>query len=240
MMAARTTRRAPTGARATSTVGRVGRPRRISDACILEAARAVFLARGIRATTAEVARRADVAEGTLFRRFDSKDALFRAAMRFDPEDFPRLLESLRAPSSTEEMRQVLVEAATHLLEHARVALPVMMMSWSNSSGAFALARLSERADPIRRARRALISFFRAQIAAGRLAERSPEVLARVFLGSVHHYCFSEIVGIDSTRSRMSVANFARALVDLLMCAPCQAGPSPRKRASTAKRARTRT
>jgi AcrR family transcriptional regulator len=52
----------------------------IRDEDILEAAREIFLAKGIRATTAEVAERARVSEGILFHRFKSKEGLFRAAL----------------------------------------------------------------------------------------------------------------------------------------------------------------
>lgn len=243
MIASRSPRRRSSPSTAKAPARPVGRPRSISDACILEAARTVFLDRGIRATTADVARRANVAEGTLFHRFDSKDALFRAAMRFDPEDVPRMLEALPSPSTSEEMRSVLGDAAMQLLRHARVALPVMMMSWSNSSGEYALARLPERADPVRRARKALTAFFRAQMSAGRLAARSPEVLARVFLGSIHHYCFSEIVGIDNPKSRVKASTFVRELVDLLTGAPTPAAPRGRRGAPPpkprAKRTRSR-
>jgi AcrR family transcriptional regulator len=62
-------------------------PRRstISDALILDSARAVFLEKGIRATTAEVARHAGIAEGSIFNRFHTKEELFRASMRLSIE-----------------------------------------------------------------------------------------------------------------------------------------------------------
>src|SRR5436305_3431267 len=58
----------------------MARPQSIRDEDILEAARAVFLEGGYQATTAQVAERAGVSEGSLFKRFKSKDDLFRAAM----------------------------------------------------------------------------------------------------------------------------------------------------------------
>src|SRR3954470_13263750 len=68
-----------------------GRPPTIDFERLLAVAREVFLERGIRATTLEVAQRAGVSEGSLFHRFKTKDALFRAAMRFDEDELPRLL-----------------------------------------------------------------------------------------------------------------------------------------------------
>src|SRR6185436_12009941 len=64
------------------------RPPKIKDEEILAAAREVFLEKGIRATTAEVARRAGIAEGSVFNRFPTKLALFQAAMRPTMEEPP--------------------------------------------------------------------------------------------------------------------------------------------------------
>ena len=58
----------------------MARPTSIKDETIVAAAREVFLERGIQATTAEVAERAGVSEGSVFKRFKTKSELFRAAM----------------------------------------------------------------------------------------------------------------------------------------------------------------
>src|SRR6478609_5715637 len=68
---------------------RRGRPPTIDSQRLLSVARDVFLERGIRATTLEVAERAGVSEGALFHRFKSKEALFSAAMDFDHDEAPR-------------------------------------------------------------------------------------------------------------------------------------------------------
>ena len=57
------------------------RPVTIQDSAILDAARRVFLVRGYSASTAEIARRAGVSEGSLFKRFRTKTALFLAAIQ---------------------------------------------------------------------------------------------------------------------------------------------------------------
>src|SRR4051795_786207 len=87
---------------------RRGRPPVISDEKILDTARDVFLEHGIRATTAEVAVRARISEGTIFHRFKSKDALFRAAMRFEPEKGPELVEALMPRVGEADLRRSLV------------------------------------------------------------------------------------------------------------------------------------
>mgnify|MGYP001134528590 CR=1 FL=1 len=58
----------------------MARPTSIDDDQILTAARAVFLEHGIRGTTLEVAQRAGVSEGSIFKRWKTKEELFHAAM----------------------------------------------------------------------------------------------------------------------------------------------------------------
>src|SRR5687768_9085793 len=98
-----------------------GRPPVISNERLLEVAREVFLEFGIRATTLEVAARAGVAEGTIFHRFKSKEELFRAAMRFDPEEALAFVERLPGLAGTAELRAILVRFAEQFLELGRVA-----------------------------------------------------------------------------------------------------------------------
>ncbi|MCU1279386.1 MAG: Transcriptional regulator, TetR family protein, partial [bacterium] len=84
----------------------MARPTTISDESILEAARAVFLEHGLAATTAEVAKRAGVAEGSIFKRFATKAELFKAAMKVDFED-PDFLRTLVAARDEDDPRETL-------------------------------------------------------------------------------------------------------------------------------------
>src|SRR6186713_2083425 len=97
-----------------------GRPPVIDSARLLAVARGVFLERGIRATTLEVAERAGVSEGVLFHRFKSKEGLFSAAMDFDRDEAPRRV--LKAIEELEglEVREGMIRLATTLVEVGRV------------------------------------------------------------------------------------------------------------------------
>ncbi|HEY3332432.1 MAG TPA: helix-turn-helix domain-containing protein [Capsulimonadaceae bacterium] len=53
----------------------------ITDDQILNAARSVFLEEGFRAQTAKIARLAGVSEGTIFKRFETKEHLIAAALQ---------------------------------------------------------------------------------------------------------------------------------------------------------------
>jgi AcrR family transcriptional regulator len=193
---------------------RRGRPPVISDERLLDVARDVFLARGIRATTAEVAERAQISEGTIFHRFKSKDALFRAAMRFEPQEIPRLIESLTPRAGSRDLRQTLVELATRLVQFGRIALPVMMMSWSNPSGEYSLEKLLNKQVCFDGPLRALTAFFEGEMATGRIRQQSAEVLARVLLGTVRDYCMLEL--FLGERSGMPPDVFVEHLVDLVL------------------------
>ncbi len=75
---------------------RLGRPIKITDAQILNAAREAFQESGSAATALQIAKRAGVSEGILFKRFATKAALLRAAFCADLSSitlpFRRLLE----------------------------------------------------------------------------------------------------------------------------------------------------
>jgi AcrR family transcriptional regulator len=60
-----------------------GRPRSIEDAQILSAAREALQTLGHGVSVREIARLADVSEGTIYRRFPSKEALVAAACGYD-------------------------------------------------------------------------------------------------------------------------------------------------------------
>lgn len=192
----------------------------------------MFLERGIRATTADVAERAGISEGAIFHRFRSKDALFRAAMRFDPEQLPDVIATLPSRVGEPDLRATLVDVATRMLEVGRVALPVMMMSWSNPAGEYALAKLPKRTSGYGRVLRAVRAFFEGEVESGRLRPAAPDLLARIFMGSLHHYCWSEI--LLGSSGATSPRDFAEGLVDVLFRAASYEEPRPARARKTAR------
>src|SRR6186713_3255009 len=91
-----------------------GRPPVIDSARLLAVAREVFLERGIRATTLEVAERAGVSEGSIFHRFKSKEGLFAAAMNFDGEEAGRLLQGALRDVEELDVHEGLTKLSTSL------------------------------------------------------------------------------------------------------------------------------
>ena len=194
-------------------------------------ARDVFLERGIRATTLEVAERAGVSEGVLFHRFKSKEALFSAAMDFDREETPRrVLKSIEELQQQEELepREAIIHLASTLVEVGRVALPIMMMSWSNPPP-FAAPLFDKKREKFREILKALASYFERQMQCGKLRQMDAEVLARTLLGSVHHFVLTRILVEEGDGAVMPEGMFVRGLADLLLngAAIVSAVPPPR-------------
>lgn len=202
-----------------------GRPPVISTERLLEVARQVFLELGIRATTSEVASRAGIAEGTIFHRFKSKEELFRAAMNFDPDAEIESVVAQLSRAGDADLRQTLVEFAEHFIEMGRVALPVMMMSWSNPEQHLCSERSSERATHYSRLLGALCGVFAEGIRVGHIGPAEPEVLSRMLIGSLHHFCMTELF-MGGMSGRFGHREFARHVVDVLLAAgsgPARAG-----------------
>jgi AcrR family transcriptional regulator len=79
---------------------------------ILDAARSAFAESGLDVGVEEIARRAGVGKGTLYRRFPTKEALVRAIFEDILDDLERLVEEVAAePDAGEAFRRFLSSAA---------------------------------------------------------------------------------------------------------------------------------
>ena len=174
----------------------------------------MFLELGIRATTSEVATRAGIAEGTIFHRFKSKQELFRAAMNFDPDAALALVDDLPQEAGA-GLRRALLRFAEGFMAFGRIAIPVMMMSWSNPESQMCAERTDERTSRYRKVLGGLSAFFEREMAAGNLRRADPEVMARMLIGSLHHFCMSELF-MDGPKSQLGRRAFAEQVVDVLL------------------------
>ncbi len=210
----------------------------ISDDRLLEAAREVFLSRGIRATTAEVAERAQISEGTIFHRFKTKDALFSAAMQFDPDEITRIIESLAPRAGEGDLRGTLVALAIRILSFGRVGIPMAMMAWSNPNSGCSLEKIIQNKQMAhQRPFQALKAFFDGEIARGHLAPVNAEVLTRMFVGTLRDFCFSEL--LSNAEERMPPEELANNVVDLILRAARPSREVSASPAATPARARVR-
>jgi AcrR family transcriptional regulator len=192
----------------------MARPTTISDEKILNVARAVFLEHGFAATTAEVARAAGVAEGSIFKRWKTKQELFLAAMK-PAGDVPEFMRDLAARVGHGDVCDTLTEMATQGIEFFKQLLPMAMMMWSNPSTNGLPAHLDvPNSGPVR-GLKALAGYFEAEMKKGRMARRDPEVLARTFLGAIQHYAFLDLLDRNRAELPLPAPMFVRGLVHLI-------------------------
>jgi AcrR family transcriptional regulator len=192
----------------------MARPTIISDERILEAARAVFIEQGIAATTAEVARRAGVAEGTIFKRFSTKAELFKAAMQVDFDD-PDWLRTLIGARDEDDPREVLYQVGIQAVTFFRRLMPFIMMQWSSGKKHGVPEQLQGPNSPPLRALKALSVFIERQIRSGQMRKTEPEIVARMLLGSIQSYVFFEILMRTQSKMPLPLEGYLRGLINVL-------------------------
>lgn len=192
----------------------MARPVSIKDETIVAAAREVFLERGIQATTAEVAERAGVSEGSIFKRFKTKTELFRAAMgeRIAP---PPWLADLSRRVGKGDIDEALFTLGMETIAFFRELIPLMMMAWSNPGPNGLPASISGPNPPPVRALKQMTGYFEAEMRAGRLRKHDPEIVARTFLGGLHHFAFFELLHHEDGALPLAPETYVRGLVSLL-------------------------
>lgn len=221
--------------------GLVARPVTIRDEDILEAARAVFLERGIRATTADIAKRADVSEGSLFKRFRSKDELFRVALGGHYEPDFELHRMLAARVGQGDVEETLVMLGHGLMEKFFTMMPDWMMSWANSGGEKRFEWGGGPPPNMIKGQRAFAGYLEGEMRLGRVKRGDAEVIARTFSGAIYLFCFTEVMFGPSPELPMPRAAFVRGLVRSLWdgLAPesprTKARAKPRPKAKAAKK-----
>jgi len=188
----------------------MARPRKITNEQILEAARVAIAREGVGVSTAVIARDAGISEGTIFRRYPTKEALFREALC----TAGKLTVDFESRVGKGHVREQLMGVVLDLLDRMRHKLPPLI-ALANSLGVHPHELWRERPDhaPVEGIK-ALARYIDAEMRLGRLAPAHPEVVARVLAGSVHNYLFLEYLGAEDGSS-IAAPSFARGLVDLL-------------------------
>ena len=202
-----------------------GRPITLTDDQLLDAAREVYLARGVDATTAEIARRARISESVIFHRFKTKDALFTAVFERQIV-LPPAFERLPALVGQGEIADNLFDAGMGLVGLMQDVLPFMMMALSSAKMSI-MRKHAQTPHPLRRQLLALLSgYCDREARAGRLRRVKGDVFATLFLGGVMQYVMSEHVERSSERS--NVPAFVRGLIDVLLHGAVDSQPRRRR------------
>jgi AcrR family transcriptional regulator len=158
---------------------------------ILEAARQEFMEEGLGATTAAIADRAGISEGSIFRRWSTKQDLFMDAMGLPQE--PVWMETVEEVCGRGDLRENLVRIADEIIDFFLDLIPKTSMVMA--CGPRIEDESLMREGPARGVRH-LMKFFEREKRQGRLRSPDPEITARMFLGALHHYSFAEICGLN--------------------------------------------
>jgi len=191
----------------------MSRPPVVDESRILAVARELFLARGVGVTTAEVAARADVSEGSVFNRFRSKAELFHAAMRFGgPPDW---LQELPSRVGRRRVERELRDVSLELLEFFRKIVPLAMMAWSDPATRERALRDDAMPTPVQ-GLTCLADYLGAEMKRGRLRRHDPLVAARTWTGAIWSYVCMETCFGAARAAVPKERPFVTRLVDLLL------------------------
>ncbi len=189
----------------------MARPVTISDEQILDAARIVFVRDGVHATTKEIARRAGISEGSIFRRFPTKEALFAAAVLSPP--VPPWGRELDVLAGRGDPRENLIHIMQEMLGFAQEILPLIMVAWGSKPDP--ISSRMEGAEPAEiRDRRLLTGYLKREAAAGRLRPCNEEAVARMLFGACINYVMEQLTRKQSLPNHKK-DTFAQELVDAL-------------------------
>ena len=159
----------------------MARPRKISIEQILEAAQAIFLKKGFGASTQEIAEKAGISEGSIFKRFPTKEALFIAAMGMSKVS--GVISFIETMPGQGDLKENLKEIAIKMIGFIQELLPKMMMVRSKGLPLPPMLTESGMAPPVR-ILRALTNLFEKEIELGRMRPSQPQTVAMMFMGGL--------------------------------------------------------
>jgi AcrR family transcriptional regulator len=198
----------------------MARPVSIPDEVILDAARQLFLERGSDVPTNEIAARAGVSHGIIFKRFKTKRVLFNAAMNV-ATDWDRALPTLlNANIGKRPVETALIEVGSLFVEKFLVLIPTLMMRWStrpeNRAQEHAEVRDAKRnrAAHSLRVVKAITSYLEAEHKLGRIGKADFDVVAQAFVGALWYHSFLQVTlgGKRPANHRLYVTRLVRLLL----------------------------
>jgi AcrR family transcriptional regulator len=193
------------------------RPVSIQDHVILRAAREIFLEKGWDATTSEIAAKAGVSHGIIFKRFKTKQALFQSAMQ-EQSDWGQTIPGLLNSSlGRKDVETTLVELGSLFVEKFLMLIPTLMMAWSNKQDTenpaeSAAAANKERATKALQAVKTIAAYLEAEYRLGRIRETDFEVVAQAFVGALWHHAFLQVMLTDGKSGPAKERRYVRRLV----------------------------
>jgi len=172
----------------------MGRPSTIDNEDIVAVARHLFLTEGPSVATARIARECQISEGTLFKRFGSKDQLFERAMLFPCLE--ATLAVIHQKTEKESSLKSISRVTLALLEFFRELIPRMMTLWASHTLDPRKMMKGEQSPP-RLLLREVERFLIRENEKGQILVSDPEVSARMLVSTMHNLAFFETMGIPS-------------------------------------------
>lgn len=188
----------------------MARAHEVSTEEMLETARQCFLEHGPGVSTAVIAERLGVAQGTLFKRFGTKRELLLAALT-PPE--PPWVARLEAGPDDRDLRVQLEELARDVAIWFDRMVPCVAALHASGIPPDCLLAAEDLPRPVR-AQRALAGWLSRARAQGRLGDGDPDAMAMALLGGLHLRAFLKHVGGGHFEGG-APADDARALVDVV-------------------------
>lgn len=159
----------------------------ITDEQILEAARQVFLEQGFNAPATDIATKAGISSGSIFKRYQTKEDLFFAAMKCESQ----LAGGLSSLVGHGNLKVNLEAIANAVFSFAREMLPQFMLTWSLRHCA---TRNEGQENPLALDIRLLSEFLKAERELGRLRPSlDTDVAATTLVGTIMSYVILELV-----------------------------------------------
>jgi AcrR family transcriptional regulator len=211
------------------------RPVSIQDDVILRVAREIFLEKGLDATTSEIAAKAGVSHGIIFKRFKTKQGLFQSAMREDSDWGKTVASLLNSSVNRKDVETTLIKLGALFVEKFLLIIPMLMMSWSNrqedlSPTEATAITAKERASRAVQAVKTVAGYLQAENHLGRIRDADFEVVAQAFIGALWHHAFLQVMLGNGTWDATKERRYVKRLVTTLWSGIAPQG----KRARTAR------
>ena len=142
--------------------------------------------KGFGASIQEVASKAGISEGSIFKRFPTKEALFIAAMGMSKVS--TVISFIETLPGQGDLRENLKETGLKMIDFIRELLPKMMMVRSKGLPLPPMLTESGKAPPIRVVE-SLTTLFEKEIELGRMHCAHPQTAAMMFMGALMQYVF---------------------------------------------------
>jgi AcrR family transcriptional regulator len=142
-------------------------------------------------TTAEIAEKAGVTEGLIYKYFNSKkDLLYQVLNDLLTQFNQTILKRIAGKSSAIEQLEIIICSSIEYYTAHRVFARILLLEVRNSQDYFA----SEAYDRVRTYARLILDAIRKGIGQGDIEpDIDPQILRKVIIGAIEHACLGEII-----------------------------------------------